>query len=217
MSKWYQLLLLGALVLAAASCQKEVSGDITPPAGGPLPSDTTPPGSNTEVGSWTFVSLTGKIDQTAEFSQSGASVKAVSSSNFTSTNNDGTVTFNNSTMTANAITMAVNTTATTSIYMNGILYDTQQIPLNQTLPSQNASSDYTKIGADSLHFQDGGFLNALTGGLLPDTPTGCKLKFEGNLMKMLMIFHTVTTQDIQGVPAKVTVHAELLATLRKEQ
>ncbi|OQP45249.1 hypothetical protein [Niastella populi] len=216
MRKWYQLLLLVALVLAAASCQKEISGDITPPAGGPLPSDTTPPGLNTEVGSWMFVSLTGKIDQTAEFSQSGASVKAVSSSNFISTNNDGTVTFDNSTMTANAITLAVNTTATTSIYMNGVLFDTEQTPFSQTLPPQNASSNYTKIGTDSLHFQDGGFLNAITGGLLPNIPTGCKLKFESsNVMKMITVYDTVTTQAFQGIPAKITLRAELVATLRK--
>ncbi len=141
----------------------------------------------------------------------------VSSTAFTSQNNGGTITVDNSKMTDSGITMSVNTSANTYVYVNGFLVDSVQTPLNQTLPSQNASSDYTKIGSDSLHFQDGGFLNALTGGLLPATPTGCKLKFEGNLMKMLMIFDTVTTQDIQGVPAKVTVHAELVATLRKEQ
>lgn len=209
MRKWYPILLFATLIMAVASCQKEVSGDITPPAGGPLPSDT-------EVGTWKFVSLTGKIAQTAEFSESGASVKAVSSSNFTSTNNDGTVTFDNSTMTANAITLAVNTTATTSIYINGVLFDTEQTPFNQTLPPQNASSNYTKIGADSLHFQDGGFLNAITGGLLPDIPTGCKLQFEGNnVMKMITVYDTVTTQAFQGIPAKITLRAELVATLRK--
>jgi hypothetical protein len=216
MRKCHHLLLFIAFVMAVASCQKEVnSGDLTPPAGGPLPNDTIPTG-GTEVGSWKFVSLTGKIDQTAEFSQSGASVKAVNASSFTSTNNDGTVTFNSSTMTASAITMDVNTTVNTSIYMNGVLFNSSQTPLNQTLPPQNASSDYTKIGADSLHFQDGGFLNAITGGLLPNTPTGCKLKFEGsNVMKMTTVYDTVTTQTFQGIPAKITLRAELVATLRK--
>jgi hypothetical protein len=216
MRKCYYLLLVIAFVMTAASCQKEVNGnEITPPAGGPLPNDSIPTG-GTEVGSWKFVSLTGKIDQTAEFSQSGFSVKAVNSSNFTSTNNDGTITFNNSTMTASAITMDVNTTVSSDIYMNGVLYNSSQTPLNQTLPPQNASSDYTKIGADSLHFQDGGFLNAITGGLLPNTPTGCKLKFEGsNVMKMTTVYDTVTTQAYQGIPAKITLRAELVATLRK--
>lgn len=213
MRKLYHILLLVAIVMAAASCQKEVSGsaDLTPPAGGPLP------GTNTEVGNWKFVNLSGTIANTAEFSQSGGAVKAVSKSIFTSQNNGGTVTFDNSKMTANGITMSVNTSAKTYVYLNGLLLDSIQTPLNETLPPQTTTSNYTKVGADSLHFADGGFLNALTGGLLPNTPTGCKLKFEGNLMKMTVIFDTVTTQDFQGVPAKINVHAELVATLQKNQ
>lgn len=214
----WRLLFIIVTGLFITSCQKEVSTEgPTPPAGGPLPADSIGSGTNTETGNWKFISLSGTLGTIAESLQFGGAAKMVSSTAFTSQNNGGTITFDNSKMTASGITMSVNTSANTYVYVNGFLVDSVQTPLNQTLPSQNASSDYTKIGADSLHFQDGGFLNALTGGLLPDTPTGCKLKFEGNLMKMLMIFHTVTTQDIQGVPAKVTVHAELLATLRKEQ
>jgi hypothetical protein len=36
-------------------------------------------------------------------------------------------------------------------------------------------------------------------------------------MKMTVIVDTVTTQDFQGVPAKVHVRAELVATLQKNQ
>lgn len=211
----WRMLFIIVTGLFITSCQKEVSSEgATPAAGGPLPVDS---GTNTETGNWKFISLSGTLGTIAESLQFGGAAKMVSSTAFTSQNNGGTITFDNSKMTASGITMSVNTSANTYVYVNGFLVDSVQTPLNQTLPSQNASSDYTKIGSDSLHFQDGGFLNALTGGLLPATPTGCKLKFEGNLMKMLMIFDTVTTQDIQGVPAKVTVHAELVATLRKEQ
>jgi hypothetical protein len=219
MRKLYRLLLFVVFVFVLASCQKDVSNEnaVTPPVGGPLPTDTTPTGANTEVGNWKFISLSGKLGQTAEFSQLGGAAKAVSSGTFTSQNNGGTVTFDNSKMTANGITMSVNTLAKTYMYLNGLLLDSMQTPLNQTLPPQTTTSNYTKVGADSLHFADGGFLNALTGGLLPATPTGCKLKFEGNLMKMTVILDTVTTQNFQGVPAKVHVRAELVATLQKNQ
>jgi hypothetical protein len=216
MRKCYHFLLLIAFVMAVASCQKEVSGgDVTPPVGGPVPGDTIPAGSNTEVGDWKFISLSGKLAQTAEFSQAGLAFKAISSSNFTSQNNGGTVTFDSQKMTANGITMSVNASAKTYIYTNGLLLDSLQTPLDQTLSPQNVTSNYTKIGADSLHFQDGGFLSALTGGVLPASPTGCKLKFEGNLMKMTVVYDTVTTQDYQGIPAKITLRAELVATLQK--
>jgi hypothetical protein len=217
MRKFYHLLLFVAFIMAVSSCKKEVSDEngITPPVGGPLPVDSVPAGTNTEVGNWKFISLTGTLQNTAEFSQLGAAGKAVNSGTFTSQNNGGTVAFDNSTMTANGITMAVNATTQTNIYLNGILVNSTQTPFNESLPPQNATSAYTKVGADSLHFADGGFLNALTGGLLPNTPTGCKLTFEGNLMKMTVIIDTVTTQSFQGVPAKVNVHTELVATLQK--
>lgn len=219
MRKFYHLLLFVAFMIAVTSCQKEKSNEdgVTQPpptAGGPLPSDTTPTG-NTEVGNWKFVNLNGTTANSAEFSQAGVAGKIENTGSFTSQNNGGTVTFNNSTMTANGITMAVNATTTTKTYLSGMLVDTRQTPLNESLPPQDATSAYTKVGADSLHFEDGGFLNALTGGLLPSTPTGCKLKFEGNLMKMTIIFDTITTQDYQGIPAKLRVHAQLVATLQK--
>lgn len=215
MKKYCPFLFVLAVVLTLASCQKEIHGDATPPTGGPTPADTIPNTANTEVGTWNFISLQGTIIQTAELTQAGQAIKGVSTSNFTSQNNAGTVKFDSVNMTAMGITLAVNTTAKTLVYMNGALFDSLQTPFNQTLPAQNATSGYKKIGTDSLYFQDGGFLNVLTGGLLPSAPSGCKLAFSGNTMKMTIIYDTVTTQDYQGVPAKVTMHAVLVATLQK--
>jgi hypothetical protein len=220
MKRCYHFLFIAVIVIAMAACQKEVHGDAsaTPTNGGPTPADTipNPPGSHTEVGSWKFMSLQGTGSQTATFSQAGQSVKATSSTKFTSQNNGGTITFDNNTMTATGVTMAINTTAKTYIYLNGTLYDSVPTPINQTLPPQNATSAYQKIGTDSLHFQDGGFLNVLTGGMLPSAPTGCKLAFSFNTMKMTIVYDTVTTQDYQGIPATVTIHMVLVATLQKQ-
>jgi hypothetical protein len=218
MNKGYQLLLIVLVIVGLASCQKELSQEgATPPGSGPAPADTIPttPGTGTEVGSWKFVSLQGIVSQTAEFNQASTAIKAISTSNFTSQNNAGTITFDSVIMNAMGVTMTINTTAKTLVYMNGSLFDSLQTPLNQTLPAQDASSGYKKIGSDSLYFQDGGFLNVLTGGMLPSSPTGCKLKFEGNLMKMTVVYDTVTTQDYQGIPAKLTIHGVLVATLKK--
>jgi hypothetical protein len=220
MKRCYHFLFIAAIVIAMAACQKEVHEDATttPTTGGPAPADTIPntPGTNTEVGSWKFMSLQGTGTQTAAFTQASQSVKATASSNFTSQNNGGSITFDSNTMTASSVTMAINTTAKTLVYLNGTLYDSLQTPINQTLPPQNATSAYQKIGTDSLHFQDGGFLNVLTGGMLPSAPTGCKLAFSGNTMKMTIVYDTVTTQDYQGIPATVTIHMVLVATLQKQ-
>lgn len=218
MRKYFYSLLIAAIVLGLASCQKEINGeDITPPNGGPVPGDTIPTNTNTntEVGVWNFVSVSGTVSQTAELSQAGSSIKGITATSFTSQNNAGTVTFDSVTMTASGVTFSVNTSAKTYVYMNGALYDSVQTPFNQTVPAQNASSGYKKIGSDSLYFQDGGFLDVLTGGLLPSTPSGCKITFAGNIMKMTIVYDTVTTQDYQGIPAKITIHSVLVATLQK--
>jgi hypothetical protein len=216
MRKYFYSLFIAVTVLGLASCQKELnSDDIANPGGGPVPGDTIPNNTNTEVGVWNFVSVSGTVSQTAELSQAGSSIKGVTATSFTSQNNAGTVTFDNVTMTASGVTFNVNTSAKTYVYMNGSLYDSVQTPFNQTVPAQNATSGYKKVGTDSLYFQDGGFLDVLTGGLLPSAPSGCKITFAGNVMKMTIVYDTVTTQDYQGIPAKITIHSVLVATLQK--
>jgi hypothetical protein len=219
------LLLVAALVFVFVACSKEKSTETGTTPGGTNPTDTLPgpgdttgtlPGSNTEVGTWKFISVQGTGNQTAEFSQLGVAMKAVSTSNFTSKDNGGTVTFDSSKMTATGITMSVHTNATTYVYQGSTILDSLQTPLDQTVSPQSAASDYKKIGADSLNFANGDFLDLLTGGLLPNPPTGCKVAFSGNTMKMTIVYDTVTTQDYQGVPAKVTLHTALVVNLQKQ-
>lgn len=223
MGKRNYLLLLTACMLAVAACQKEISDEdvVTNPGTG-TPADTIPNNpnnpdtTNKQIGTWKFVSVGGRVSQTAEFTQAGSAIKAVTTSDFTSQNNGGTITFDSSTMTANGITFSVNTAGKTYIYLAGVLYDSLNTPFTQTVSPQSATSGYKKIGSDSLYFQDGGLLTALTGGLLPSAPTGCKVAFTGNTMKMTIVYDTVTSQDYQGIPAKVTIHANLVATLQKQ-
>jgi hypothetical protein len=212
------LLLVAALVFVFVACSKEKSNETGAIPGGTNPIDTLPkPGdTNTEVGNWKFISLQGTGNQTAQFSLAGVALKAVSKTNFTSQDNGGTVTFDSSKMTATGITLSVHTNATTDVYQGSSVVNSFQTPLDQTVSPQSATSDYKKIGTDSLNFANGGFLDLLTGGLLPNPPTGCKVAFSGNTMKMTIVYDTVTTQDFQGVPANVTLHSVFVVTLQKQ-
>ncbi|MFL5743403.1 MAG: hypothetical protein ACJ751_01970, partial [Niastella sp.] len=103
----FLLLLVAALVFVFVACSKEKSNETGTTPGGanptdtlPKPGDTTQGNTNTEVGTWKFISVQGTGNQTAEFSQLGVALKAISNSNFTSQDNGGTVTFDNSKMTA---------------------------------------------------------------------------------------------------------------------
>ncbi|MBO9198631.1 MULTISPECIES: hypothetical protein [Niastella] len=218
------LLLIAVFVFVFVACSKEKSDESGIPPGGtptdtiPQPGDTTGtnPGNTSEVGTWKFMSVQVTGSQTAEFSQSGIPLKAVNASNFTSENNGGTMTFDSSIMTAVDITFSVNTNTTTYIYQGNTILDSVKTPITQTFPPQSATSDYERVGADSLHFQDSGFLDVLTGGLLPNAPSGCKVSFNGNTMKMTIAYDAVTTQDYQGIPAKITAHEVMVVTLQKQ-
>jgi hypothetical protein len=211
----FLLLLVAAWVFVLVACSKEKSNETGITPGGTNPTDTTQGSTNTEVGTWKFISVQGTGNQSAEFSQLGVALKAVSNSNFTSQDNGGTVTFDNSKMTATDITLSVHTNPTAYLYQGTTKIDSFPLPLDQTVSPRSATSDYTKIGTDSLNFANGGFLDLLTGGLLPNPPTGCKVAFNGNTMKMTIVYDAVTTQDYQGVPATVTIHQVLVVTLQK--
>jgi len=214
----FLLLLVAALVVVFVACSKEKSNEDGVTPGGTNPTDTLPNPSDTTksvVGTWKFINVQGTGNQTAEFTQLGVALKAISNSNFTSQDNGGTVTFDNSTMTATGITLSVHTSPKAYLYQGALLIDSFPLPLDQTVSPQSATSNYTKIGTDSLNFANGGFLDLLTGGLLPNPPTGCKVAFSGNTMKMTIVYDAVTTQDYQGVPAKVTIHQVLVVTLQK--
>jgi hypothetical protein len=214
----FLLLLVGVFVWGFVACSKEKSDEHGMPPGGTLPTDTIPTPGNvtTEVGTWKFISVQATGSQNAEFSQAGIPLKAVTSTSFTTQNNSGAVTFDNSKMTAAGITFSVHANPTTYVYAGSLLLDSLPTPLDQMIPPQTATSDYKKIGTDSLNFTNGGFLDVLTGGLLPNAPTGCKVSFNGNIMKMTIVYDTVTNQDFQGIPAKVTIHMVLVVTLQKQ-
>ena len=215
----FLLLLVTAWVIAMVACSKEKSNETGVPPGGTTPTDstnnTTSGGTNTEVGTWKFINVTGTGNQTAEFSQLGVALKAVSNTNFTSQDNGGTLTFDSSNMTAAGITFSVHANPTAYVYAGPVIVDSLPFPLDQTISPQSATSGYKKIGTDSLNFANGGFLDLLTGGLLPNPPTGCKVAFNGNTMRMMIVYDAVTTQDYQGVPAKITLHMVLVVTLQK--
>lgn len=211
----FLLLVVAACMVVFVACSKEKSNETGVLPGGTIPADTSHGNTNTEVGTWNFISVQGTGSQTAGFSQLGVSLKAVSNSDFTSQDNGGTVTFDSAVMTADGITLSVHTNPTAYLYQGATLIDSFPLPVNQTISPQSATSGYKKIGTDSLNFANGGFLDLLTGGLLPNAPTGCKVAFNGNIMKMTIVYDAVTTQDYQGIPAKITLHQVLVVTLQK--
>ena len=221
MRKYHLFLQIITVVVLLISCRKETSNEGGTSPGGGTPTDTTGTGGdtsntgNTEVGNWKFISIHATVLQTTEYTQDSNAVKAVTSSDYTTENNSGTISFTGSTMTSNAVAFSINTNAKTYIYVNGTLADSLNFPLTSSIPPQSTSADYTKPGADSLYFQTGGLIDIGSGGALPSIPTGYKLQFNGSTMTMTTVYDDVSNETNQGIPEKVTTHAILVATLQK--
>jgi|GEM_PF-673669 len=216
MRKCHLFPLLIAVVVMSISCQKETSKE---GGGGGAPTDTTGNSggdtSNTERGNWKFVSFHVTILQTNEYTQDTNEIKTITTTEYTTENNSGTISFNGSTMTTNAVTFSINTTANTLVYVDDVFADSLNFPITTTLTPQTTSADYKKIGADSLYFQSGGLIDIGTGWALPPIPLGYKLQLNGTTMTITTVYDNVTNQTTQGIPEKVTTHAVLVATLQK--
>jgi len=222
-NRTYCLLLTAfiTVIVVLASCQKEVSNESGPPVKDST--TTTSPGDSThsdstttEVGTWKFISLHTTFNQTTTYSQGGLSVKGITTADFVTTNNSGTIKFDGSKMISTGISLSINTTANTNLYLNGVQGNAIPIPIDTSFAAQNDTASYQKIGTDSLYLQSGGFFGLGAGGLIPTSAVGCKLKFNGNTMTMTVIYDNAYTDNSQGFPAQVTSHAVLEATLQKQ-
>ena len=216
-------LLLAAFIVVLASCQKEVSNESGNHSGkDSTTTTTTPPGdsthsdSTTEVGTWKFISLHTTYTQTTQYSQSTLTVKGVTTADFVTSNNSGTIKFDGSKMISTGISLSINTTANTVVYLNGVQSTSVPTPIDTSFAPQTDTAGYQKIGADSLYLQSGGFFGMGAGGLIPASAVGCKLKFNGNTMTMTVVYDNNYTDNSQGFPANVTSHAVLEATLQKQ-
>jgi hypothetical protein len=119
-------------------------------------------------------------------------------------------------MATHGIGFSINDNTYTYMYVSGVLLDSVAYPFSTAMQVQDTTAAYQKIGTDSLYFQSGGLISIVSGGTLPATPSGCKLKFSGSTMVMTTTYDGTSTDNSQGFPAQVTTHAVLEATLQKQ-
>lgn len=149
-----------------------------------------------------------------------AQEKAVTTSNYTSLNNTGTVQITSNKFISSNIAYSINSVAFAEFYIGGILIDTISAPFVFDLPATSGTSDYRKIGTDSLYF-DGGFAGSgptggTGGGATGSIPTGAKFRWSGDTLILNMNFSMSTTQDIGGgIMAQITNEGSQTVKLKK--
>jgi hypothetical protein len=195
------LLILSAFSVPVffVSCKKESSKPI----------------SSAEIqGTWSFQSMDVQTSSTQEYTESGTSYKTVTTSDYTTQNNSGTVTFDASSMTANAVSYSASFTAHAIIYTNGTQLSSTDIPFSVPAITSNSSATYELIGADSIHFlsQDNPFAGAVSGA----QSSGAKLSLQDNILYMTQNINQVQTQDIGGISMNITNVAKAVIKLQKQ-
>ncbi|THU34270.1 hypothetical protein FAM09_24950 [Niastella caeni] len=210
MRKLTPFLLLGSILLAMTSCQKEKSVDTLSHGSGSAGS------TGSEKGTWKFLFMQAATSQTIEYKDGIDDVKTVTISDYTTENNAGTVKFDGSKMTATGLTYSVDAMAKGYLYTNGVLEDSLEFPFAATVPPTSSTASYKKAGADSIYVQSGVFTGIGSGGTTQATPGGYKLKFNGDKMTMTTVYDDTKLEFVMGMSQKTISHAVVVLTLQKQ-
>ena len=197
-----KLPLLPLLLLAAASCKKSNSG--------------TGNSGNSLTGSWNLIEIVAHTSSSVDQNYGGDDYKDVTVSDYTTTNNGGTIAFTGSVANTTGITYEASFIAVDSSYMDGQLIGTFSAPYDLTIPASSGSSKYQQIGSDSLYFPAGGAFTVGTSGGTQTTPVGSRFTIHGDTLAITTGIHQVVSQNLGGVPTSQTDDALEIAYFKKK-
>jgi hypothetical protein len=199
------ILLYATFLFIFTSCKKDSGGSNNSP--------------DALSGTWKFTSLTAQTEVTDEYNVSGDDFKYVTTSNYASENNVGTIAFSGGTATSTAVSYSVDTSVYVASYENNVFIENDTSAFQVTIPSSSSTATYKIIGTDSVFFANGFVTSTdLTGGApQPATPIGYKFNISGSILTMTSAIIKDSTQNVGGgIIAQVHQAATLSVTLTKQ-
>lgn len=201
MTKSGSFIILFAIVFCFAACKKD--------------NNSTTSGTTSLSGNWTFTGMHATTSATAIDLGGGFNTKIVTTSDYKTTANGGTVAISDTTMTGTGITYSANIIAFATEYEDDILLDTFSTAIPVTVPATNSSSAFEIIGKDSIHYTGSNIFGS--GGSGTPAATGAKFSVSGNVLTLT----TNVVQDIvqdEGGGETLTQHetATVVTTLQKQ-
>jgi hypothetical protein len=167
-------------------------------------------GSTDITGNWKFVSFSAVTQSTNQFTLAGLTAKTVTNSDYTTTNNTGTVTITSNNMTINAVSYDVADTAFAFYYENNVLIDTISQGFGFHLPSYNATSTYKRVNQDSIYINSQVLDPSVSGG------SGYRISLNGNILKMTTSIVKDTSINMGGYVASQHETATAVTTLQRQ-
>lgn len=157
-------------------CQKELSID-------GLGGGSGAGGNSALIGAWKFLELSAKTESDVLVTDGADTERAITTSQYTTMNNKGTVTFDATKMISSGIGYDIDADAKTYLYANGMLLDSLDFPFAVSIPSSSGEAKYKAIGSDSLYFETG-FFSVPGTNPQASLPSGTKYTIVGNILTM---------------------------------
>lgn len=193
------------LVLAASSCQKQITDDL-------------PPAASTQLtGTWKYLNTHVSGESTIEIDDAFGVTSSVTSTDYTTINNKGTLTIDDTKMTTDGVAYDVSTIATAVTYQDGAIVDSFQFPINFSLPPSSAVSAYKRIGTDSIYSET--FSSTQIAGTSSGTQGvagGYKYRIAGDTLFLATAVDQFTVDSSQGVPIKSLIKANVQTMLSRQ-
>jgi hypothetical protein len=217
-ASWSILLFLSTGIFLA-SCQKEASFEVNGNGNGNGPGGGGSGGSGntTDItGNYDFVGISAHTVSTVIIDAAGDELKTISTSDYASDNNAGTVTITSNQMNVTGIAYSISSTVNGKTYLNNSLISDIDAPFDVTVPPSSSNSTYTRISNDSIRVSGGFGSTPDPSGAAPTGPVGVKLSWSGDTL--LLKIHTTISQTISqgGVPAQFTGTVIGITKLKKK-
>ncbi len=200
------------MLIMMVSCQKEITdpsldGTYTGGSGSGGSGGT---GSTDITGNWKFVSMSAVTLSTVQVSQPGDVLKTITSSDYTTTNNTGTVVISSTAMAVTGMSYSVNATAIALTYDNNVLVDSTAAPFTFSLPSYSSTTTYKLVGTDSISYTGQSISPAVSGG------SGAHYTLSGNVLKLTTSVIKDTTINLAGIIETQHSTATGVTTLQRQ-
>ncbi len=172
------------------------------------------PAAKTDItGNWKFISMEGKTSTTMQVTHGTDVMKSITTSEYITQKNTGTLIIDESKMSANNFSYYINTTAKGTIYQNGTT-EVFSSPFEFTVPPYNATVTYKRAGADSIYFDSG---SLFADGVTTQTKAGvAKFRIDNGKLYLVQAMTESMTESDQGASAATTIQVTLTATLQKQ-
>jgi hypothetical protein len=165
-------------------------------------------------GTYKFKYLTAKTNSTAT---STDGEKTITTSDYTTINNQGTIVFDNSNLTSTALAYAVDTQAKYSLFEGADLIDSSSYPFTFTLPPSNSLASCKLVGADSIYFPQGSITSGAGGsGSIQGGASGGRYSWNGKLLTIIQNGSKDSTFEDSGETVHLIESAVSSVVLEKQ-